>query len=404
MALCIGLMLLNYADRQVVTALFPYIKADWALSDTELGLLSSAVPIVVALGALPLALLLGRGDPIRPIAAMGALWSLATLACAFAQSYPALLAGRALIGFGEAAYGALAGALLASMFPARWRATILGAFLSAASLGSIVGVAAGGAVAATHGWRIAFGALALPGLVLAAMVLSIRPDGRPASSDRGHADPALRGALRRLVSTRSAVAAYAAGALQLIVISALYAWLPSYFGRTYGWPGDRAAMATAAMLIVGTVGIVVWGHVADRLTGRFAAARLWLPAACAAASFLVLSPAFACVPTGTGQLALIALGSFLATATVGPLPAVATAVTPPWLHASALAMLAAVQNLFGLATGPLLSGAVSDAVGIRAALALVPLAALPAAAILLIGCRFYRNEAATGRPAAGAVS
>jgi MFS family permease len=395
MAVCVALMASNFADRQVVAALYPQIKEEWALSDFRLALLSAVVSIVIAFGALPVALLLDRGHRARAIAAMGGLWSVGALACAGAGSYPVFLAARTVIGIGEAGFAPAGGALLAALFPGRWRATALGIFQAAAAVGSILGVALGGAVAAAWGWRWALAVLALPGLALAAWALSIRePAGR-----RGSAAPAFSlAALAGLLRPRSARAAYAGGALQLLLVATLYAWLPSFLGRAYGWPVGRAAAAAAGMLLIGSIGTVLWSHLADRLARRHRAARLSLPAACAAAGFLALSPAFGALHPGAAQLALIAVGCLLMTATVGPLAAVVIAVAPAGRQASALGMLAAIQNLFGLAAGPLLAGALSDAFGLEAALAVLPATSLLVAATLTVGARFYPGETTDDEP------
>ena len=56
-------MLVDYIDRQVIVSLFPYMKAEWDLSDKQLGALVSVVSVTVALGALPVALLADRVQP-----------------------------------------------------------------------------------------------------------------------------------------------------------------------------------------------------------------------------------------------------------------------------------------------------------------------------------------------------
>ena len=50
-AMTIGLMVFDYVDRQVIVSLFPHLKADWGLSDKQLGGLVSVVSVIVALGA-----------------------------------------------------------------------------------------------------------------------------------------------------------------------------------------------------------------------------------------------------------------------------------------------------------------------------------------------------------------
>jgi MFS family permease len=172
------LMAFDFMDRQIVVAMFPALKAEWGLSDKELGALTAAVSITVAVFAFPIALLADRWSRVKSIVVMATVWSLATIACGLSRSYGQLLAARAVIGLGEAGYGAAGGALLTSMFPASRRATVVGGFLAAAVIGSVLGVALGGFITARWGWQAAFGVVALPGLVLALLfllVLTIAP-------------------------------------------------------------------------------------------------------------------------------------------------------------------------------------------------------------------------------------
>ena len=122
------------------------------LSDTQLGGLVSIVAIAVALGVVPLSLLADRY--VKSIFLMALIWSLATVACAFSGSYAQLLAARGVVGLGEAAYGTAGAALIASLFPARVRSTMLGAFLAAAVVGSVLGVMLGGIIAERWGWQL----------------------------------------------------------------------------------------------------------------------------------------------------------------------------------------------------------------------------------------------------------
>src|SRR6478736_7907208 len=103
-AMTIGLMMFDYIDRQVIVSLFPYLKAEWALSDKQLGGLVSAVSVTVALGAIPVALLGERGSRVRSVVVMGLVWSLASISCMFSRGYGQLLAARAMVGLGEAGY------------------------------------------------------------------------------------------------------------------------------------------------------------------------------------------------------------------------------------------------------------------------------------------------------------
>src|SRR6188472_1187428 len=152
-AIVIALMVVDYVDRQVVVSMFAHLKRQWDLSDRQLGALVSVVSVTVALGAVPLSLLADRWSRVKSIFLMALVWSFATIACAFATSYSQLLATRAAVGVGEAAYGTVGAALLASLFPLRMRSTVIGAFLAAGMLGSVLGVVAGGFIAERWGWQ-----------------------------------------------------------------------------------------------------------------------------------------------------------------------------------------------------------------------------------------------------------
>ena len=199
------------------------------------------------------------------------------------------------------------GALLSRMFPQRLRATIFGAFLSAASLGSVLGVVIGGVVAAKWGWRAAFVVVGVPGLLLALLFLLVR-DYRtvrlPAGS-AGAPKAGARGLLAELLRPRSAVAAYLGGATQIVVMSALYAWLPSYFNRYLGLHTAQAAARTALVMLAGFIGQIVLSYAADRLARRDRRRRLLLPAALSVVSLVLLVVAFAAMRPGSPQLLVI---------------------------------------------------------------------------------------------------
>src|SRR5512135_1393576 len=165
-AILMTLMVCDYVSRQVVVSMFSHLKAQWDLSDRQLGALVSIVSVTVAIGAVPVSLLADRWSRVKSIVLMALIWSLATVACAFAASYPQLLAGRAIVGMGEAGYGTVGVALLATLFPPRMRSTILGTFLAAGMLGSVLGVVLGGVIAEHWGWQAAFTTVGIPGLVV----------------------------------------------------------------------------------------------------------------------------------------------------------------------------------------------------------------------------------------------
>ena len=199
----LGLMMFDYVDRQVIVSLFPYMKAEWGLSDKQLGALVSVVSVTVALGALPVALFADRASRVKSIVVMATVWSLATISCMFTRNYGQLLAARAMVGLGEAGYGSVGAALIASHFPSRMRGALMAGFFASASVGSVLGVMLGGMIAAKWGWQAAFGVVGVPGLLLALLYLKVR-DYRTVELT-----PRLDRATR---STRSAAKAVVTGA------------------------------------------------------------------------------------------------------------------------------------------------------------------------------------------------
>ena len=265
-AILFALMVVDYIDRQVVVSMFSHLKAEWDLSDRQLGALVSIVSITVALGAVPLSLLADRWSRVKSIFLMALVWSLATIACAFAGSYAQLMGARSVVGLGEAAYGTVGAALLASLFPLRMRSTVLGAFLAAGMLGSVLGVMLGGFIAERWGWQAGFGAVGVPGLVLAFVFLLIVRDYKTVALPVDDTETAksaaksgmtARAVIAELLRPRTALVTCIGAGLNLLVVSTTWAWLPSYFNRYYELAPDQAGLKTGVVVLVGGLGALV---------------------------------------------------------------------------------------------------------------------------------------------------
>ena len=396
-AILFALMVVDYVDRQVVVSMFPHLKAYWDLSDSQLGGLVSIVSITVALGAVPLSLLADRWSRVKSIFLMVLIWSLACISCAFAASYSQLLGARSIVGLGEAAYGTVGAALLASLFPLRMRSTVLGAFFAAATMGSVLGVMLGGFIAERWGWQAGFGAVGVPGLLLCLVFLLIVRDYKTVAlpcrtpSD-GKPRSAARTVVAELLRPRTALLTCIGAGFNLLVVSTTWAWLPSFFNRYYGLAPDQAGVKTALVVLVGGVGTLLWSVVADRLMSRLPRARLQVPAVTAILTAVFMITAFAILPPGNAQFALIIAGSLMMTGSVGTVDAVVIDVMHPSVRATAASILSLTRNLFGLASGPLLAGALSDAYGLPFALSVIPLVCFVAAALYMVAARTYESD------------
>jgi MFS family permease len=402
----------DYIDRQLIVSTFPYLKKDWGLSDTALGALVSTVSIALALCALPVARLADRWGWVRSIAAMGGVWSLAAPWCAVSGSYARLFAARSLLGAGDAGYGPAGAALLSGYSPQRLRATVLSIFRAAGPPGTLIGALIGGTLVQHWGWRTTLGAFGVPGLLLALLFLKVR-DYRTASTadsaarqalspETGPARPALRVTMRELMRSRTAIWRYVGGALNVVVLYTVYTWLPSYLTRAYGLSSTAAGAKAALVILASVAGAVFFGHLADRCGATRARRRLLVPAAAAVATWASLAAAFGILRPGGAQFALVVAGGLPLAAAIGTAPAAVVDVVDPRLHATALGVVVVVQNLFGLVVGPVLTGLLSDAFGLRTALALMPLFCVAGAGALWRASRSYEKDlaAATGGLAA----
>ena len=403
-AVLFALMVVDYVDRQVVVSMFPHLKAQWSLNDRQLGSLVSIVSIAVAAGAVPISLVADRWGRARSIVAMVLVWSAATLACAFATSYGQLLGARAAVGLGEAAYGTAGAALIATIFPQRMRSSVLGAFFFAAVIGSVGGVMAGGFIAERWGWQAGFGAAALPGMLLAIVFLLVARDPQAPSlaAAKGEARGAarsLRAIVAELLRPRTALLATIGTGFNMLVLSAMYAWLPSFFNRYYGLAPDAAGARTALIVLASGLGAFLCSIAADRLTVRIPNARLIVPATAAVLTTLFLGIAFGAMGPGGPQFMLILVGAFAMAASLGPADAVVIDVIDPSLRATGASIVSLTRNLFGLAGGPLLAGALSDAVSLQFALSIVPLFCLAASAFFMIATLSYERDLGAARQA-----
>ncbi len=397
-AILFALMVVDYLDRQVVVSMFPHLKAQWNLSDSELGGLVSIVSIVVAIGAVPLSLVADRWGRVKSIFIMVLVWSAASLACAFARDYGSLLAARGVVGLGEAAYGTAGAALLATLFPPRMRSTVLGAFLAAAILGSVSGVMLGGFIAQRWGWQAGFGAVAIPGFVLALVLIATVRDydtvALPRETKASDAAMTTRLVVRELLRTKTALVTCVGAGFNLLVVSTMYAWLPSFFNRYYGLAPDVAGVKTAIVVMLGGIGALACSMIADRLSRRMPTARLMVPAFAALLTTAFMCVGFGVLSPGPAQFALIMAGAVVMAGSVGPTDAVVIDVSHPALRATSVSVLSLTRNLFGLAGGPLLAGALSDRFGLQFAMAVVPVFGLIAAALFIRAARTYPADLA----------
>jgi MFS family permease len=281
--------------------------------------------------------------------------------------------------------------------PAR-RASLSGAFMAGGSFGSVLGVFLGGILAVHLGWRWSFGVMALLGIVLVALYLVLVSDAKLARNQHPGNLPVDRSSgrtrrakLRTLVSTPSVICAYLGSGLQLFIVGALFAWMPSYLNRAYGLAPDKAGIAAAGFILLMGVGMIVCGMVTDRVCLEVPIRKWTTALVYSALSLVLLFTAFGQQP-GKAQLILLAVGVFFAAGTAGPAGAMVANLTPASIRATAFGTLTLANNLLGLAAGPLVVGLLADRLGLEGAMKVVPFVSVLAIAALLIGRATYTNS------------
>jgi MFS family permease len=226
------LYMFDYVDRLVVSSLFPFIKAEWGLSDTQCGMLISSVYWSILIFSLPVSILIDRWSRKKCIAIMALFWSVATAACAFTRGFGQLFAARTAIGMGEAGYAPGGTAMISALFPEEKRAKILGLWNAAIPLGGAVGIVLGGLIADRFGWRHAFGIVAIPGMIIAILFFFVK-DYKTVELIKSASDTTRKikmtwnDYVRQFTQPKSLIVNPLAFAANVFVTPSLLTWLPT---------------------------------------------------------------------------------------------------------------------------------------------------------------------------------
>ncbi|MFH1984855.1 MAG: MFS transporter [Pseudomonadota bacterium] len=403
------LYMFDYMDRMVIVSLFPYLKRDWGITDTQCGLLVSAVYWSILVFSFPVSILVDRWSRKKSIGLMAALWSLATLACAVTRNFGQLFVVRTAIGIGEAGYAPGGTAMISAVFPKQQRARVLGLWNASIPLGSALGIAIGGLVAEHFGWRAAFGLVAAPGLVIALLFFTVR-DYRTVALVKTvtHGDQQrlvkLRGVelVRQFTRNRTLFFTNLAFAANVFVTTSLLTWLPTYFNRIDGIPMTTAGLKGGSVMLLAIIGAPLGGYIADAWMKRRLNARMVFPGLSSAMTAVLLFVAFMFFRGQAQYLILLAAGVF-AVAFVPAAVAVTQDVVHPGLRATSLSLNVIIQHLLGSALGPLFIGALSDRYGLETAMTWLPMFAVLGSVLFLIGSLFYAGDLAAVEQATAAL-
>jgi predicted MFS family arabinose efflux permease len=393
------LYMFDYIDRMVIASLFPFLKADWGLTDTQCGLLVAAISWSIVAFTFPVSVAVDRWSRKKCIGIMAVLWSLATAACAFTTNFFQLFVSRVFIGLGEAGYAPGGTAMISAIFPEEKRAKVMGIWNASIPLGAAMGVALGGIIAERFGWRHAFGLVALPGLVVAILFFwvkdykSVDLVKTSGASDRPEVKTSMRFAdiAKEFIQTRSLILTYLGFAGNLFATAALLAWLPTYFHRMYGLSVSAAGTKGSLVMIMAIVGAPLGGFLADKWYQADRRGRLRFASLASFLAFVAFFSAFS-MPEHALAFPIMCVGGIMAAAFVPAAAAVTQDVVHPGLRAVSYSLCVIVQQILGTALGPVFVGVVSDNYGIRTAFLVLPFSFVVAAAFYFVGSFYYRKD------------
>lgn len=382
--------LVNYLDRYVIAAALPHIQEDFGISNAQSGLLGT-VFIVVFMLASPLGGILGDRLPRRLLVAGSViLWSLATAASGLAGSFLALLVARAIIGIGEAGYGAAAPSIISDLYPREQRTRMLAFFYIAIPVGSAMGYGVGGAFAS---WHHAFFAASVPGLVLGTLAFFM-PEPQRGAMDGPEAAtrlPFLTG-LKGLAGNKAFWATTAGYTLMTFSIGGLAFWMPTYLKMERGLSEGRAGLIFGAITCVaGLLGTVAGGWLGDKMDRKREGGGLWMSGIglMLAAPFMFLAVR---LPTVELMFAAVAVAQFLIFLNSGPINAAIVNCVPPAFRAFAMGLNVLCIHMLGDAISPPIIGWLADRTrDMGLAIELNALPVLLGGVALLVGSKLFRS-------------
>jgi MFS family permease len=404
--------MLNFLDAQIFSMMAQRIKADFQLSDEQLGfLLGPANIIFYVLVGIPLArlvdiyprkyVLAGGITLIGGITALGGL----------AQNFVQLFMSRMLVGAGGSAHAPGSYSMLADYFPPARLPRAIG-FLQLGFIGgNALGIYLGGLlltrVAAwpvthwlgltIHSWQWVLMMVGAPGLLIATLLLFTQEPARRGVMPLSQAVP-MKAVLREIWQRRAVYLPLFIGlAFSATEFLGLGVWRPAFLARTYGWTPQRIGNWMSVVILVSYllgafVGTVFAEWLAKRHKDAYVRAATILFAL--AAPFEIIAPF---MPSGELALLCVAVGGVCALASAVPQNAAIQRITPNAMRGRVTAIYLFMFIFFGAFGGQLIGSVTQRVFGSDAdlwkSIVLTASILLPLAAFTISrGVRPYGHE------------
>lgn len=366
------LNLFNYIDRQVLYSVFPLLQDDLHLTDGQLGLLASVFMGVYMCYAPLMGYLADRLKRPLLVSVSAVLWSTATLVCGAARNFTTLLFARGLTGVGEGGFTTIAQPFLAEKYPKEKHAFLLAAFGLALPLGSALGYVLGGWIGQTWGWRLAFMAVSIPGMLVGLLSYFLPDETR----ERQKKYPSLS-SYKELFKNRPFLSVCLAQAMITFIMGGYSSWMPTYFVRYLNIDVARAGTWFGVLVIVcGAIGTFAGGKLAQhwhtKNKNAYYRIMLWSLVGTILPAIYGLS-----AKSLTGALLSFGAVIILLFLPTGAIAAALVETTPAAIRAMAFAVNIFIIHLLGDMLSPSVIGHLSDKWDLRGALLLCLVVILP---------------------------
>ncbi|WP_129780126.1 spinster family MFS transporter [Peristeroidobacter soli] len=357
----------NYLDRLTLGLLLEDIRAELALTDTQLGFLTGlAFAMFHAVLGVPIARWADRGNRVTIISVTAMLWGGAMALCGVAANFTQLLLTRVCVAVGEAGCQPPALSLISDTFSRAERPRAIARYMLGLPIALIVGNLAAGWLNELFGWRTTFMIVGIPGFalgILAAVTLKEPrlergtvqpheplPDAQPSARE-------VAATLWRNDTFRHLLFAFC---IQYLFVSGMVQWQAAFFMRSHGMSsGEIGTWLALAYGGVGFLGTYVGGELATRYAAHDERLQL-LGTSIAFALLAVLKVGVYVLSDMYWALGALAATSFMAGLSNGPMYSVTQTLVPPHMRAVAIALILLIANLIGAGFGPLIVGVVSD--------------------------------------------
>ncbi len=374
----------NYIDRLIIFPLFSLIKTDFLLTDAQLGLLGSVFQVVHSPANVVLGQVADRTSRVKVMAYGVLFWSAATFLSGLAGNYYWLLIARALVGVGEAAYAPAGAAEITATFPQTARARVQGIFNAGMFLGGAAGLALGGMLADSIGWRPAFFVVGAPGFLLA--ILLWRLPSPPLQESVEHIP------LLKLLRVPAFLAMLVSAWFATFAAQAYLTWGTEFVRRYKGFTLAQAGTSLGgAVIVAGVMGVMTGAALADALAKRAA----WARAAVVAAGFLIAAPLVWGALHAPGRaefVVLFTLASFFLSWYHGPVIALIHDLIPHRAHATAVGVAYFLVNFSAPALAPWLVGKIADSAGLLAGMQVALASQVVGGLLYLVVIYFIRRD------------